>query len=122
MKALTTLSAFALVLSVPLLTHAQTALYFRSLVTQGAVLIDLLTIVVVGLALVFFFWGLALFIFKADDENARAKGKQVMLWGIIALFVIVSIWGIVLIMRQVFGTEEQTFNAPGIMWGGGGGF
>ena len=58
-------------------------------------LIDGLVVLMVALGLVFFLWGLAKFILHAGDEKARAEGKQVMLWGIIALFVMVSVWGIV---------------------------
>lgn len=56
--------------------------------------------VVVALAIIFFFWGLAKFILHADDETERAKGKQVMIWGIIALFVILTISGIIALLQS----------------------
>ncbi len=64
----------------------------------------LLTIIpiVAGLALVFFFWGLAKSILHADNEDAREEGREVMKWGIVALFVLVSIWGIVLYLHGDF--------------------
>jgi Type IV secretion system pilin len=46
-------------------------------------------------ALLFFVWGLATFILHADDAKAHEEGKNKMLWGVIALFVMVSIWGII---------------------------
>mgnify|MGYP001563865871 FL=1 len=67
------------------------------------ILIDLVTTaipVVAGLALVVFFWGLAKFILKAGDEKGREEGKQVMKWGIVALFVLVSIWGIIFFLTN----------------------
>ncbi len=67
------------------------------------IFIDLITTaipIVAGLALLFFFWGLAKFILKADDETAREEGKQVMKWGIVALFVMVSVWGIVAFLQE----------------------
>jgi len=61
--------------------------------------------IVAGLALVVFFWGLAKFILKAGEESAREEGKQVMKWGIVALFVLVSIWGIVMFLHgDLFGS------------------
>jgi uncharacterized membrane protein len=51
--------------------------------------------VAVGIDLVFFIWGLALYILKSGDVKAREEGRNKMIWGVIALFVIVSIWGIV---------------------------
>ena len=60
--------------------------------------------IVAGLALVVFFWGLANFILKAGDEKGREEGKNVMKWGIVALFVLVSIWGIVMFLHgDIFG-------------------
>lgn len=47
------------------------------------------------LALIFFMWGVAMFILGAGDEEKREQGKHVMTWGIVALFVIVAVWGIV---------------------------
>ncbi len=108
------LSAAFLLACLPMVAFAQDAGYFRSLVTQSGTLVDLLIALVVAIALVLFIWGLAVFIFRADDETERAKGRQLMIWGIISLFVIVSIWGIVVILRNLFGTTAQTFNAPGV--------
>ncbi len=62
------------------------------------IFLDLLSLVIpllAGLALLAFFWGLAKFVYNAGSESAREEAKNVMFWGIIALFVMVSIWGIV---------------------------
>ena len=72
-------------------------------------MISLLIPITAGVSLLFFFWGLAKFILKAGgDEKAREEGKQVMKWGIVALFVLVSIWGIVLFLRSEFGIADIT--------------
>ena len=48
-----------------------------------------------GLALLAFIWGLAKFISRVGgDEKAVTEGKKLMLWGLIALFVMISVWGI----------------------------
>jgi fumarate reductase subunit D len=68
---------------------------------------------VVGLAVLAFFWGLANFILGAGNEQKRVEGKQVMIWGIIALFVIISVWGIVaLLTTTFFGTTPTFYNLP----------
>ncbi|MEK7194350.1 MAG: pilin [Patescibacteria group bacterium] len=51
--------------------------------------------IVVGLALLAFFWGLMKFIFAAGNEESKAEGKSIMIYGIIALFVMVAVWGLV---------------------------
>ena len=58
--------------------------------------------IVIALALLCFVWGLAKFILHADDENERAKGKNIMVWGIVALFVIVTVWGIIAVLQNTF--------------------
>ncbi len=85
------------------------------LATSFKAFLDILTVVVIAAALVFFFWGLALFILSAGDEEKRSKGKQVMLWGIIALTIIVAVWGIVTWLLDAFGiTAIETTITPGV--------
>jgi hypothetical protein len=47
-----------------------------------------------GIAFLYFFWGVAQFILNAGEQKARDEGKKKMLWGIVALFVMISIVGI----------------------------
>jgi hypothetical protein len=68
-------------------------------------LLPLLLPVATLLALLFFFWGVAKMIFNAGDQAAVTAGKRHMVWGVIALFVIVSIWGIVFFLGDFFGVE-----------------
>ncbi len=56
-----------------------------------------------GIAIVVFVWGVVQYvILGAEEEAKRAKGKQFMIWGILALSVMVSVWGIVAIVRDTF--------------------
>lgn len=65
-------------------------------IEMGGKLISRLITIAAGLALLAFFWGLAMFIFRVGgDEKAVDKGKVLMKWGLIALFVLVSVWGII---------------------------
>ena len=47
-----------------------------------------------ALAILFFFIGMARFLFMGGEEN-RQKGKIFMLWAVIGLVVMFSVWGIV---------------------------
>src|SRR3990167_2243072 len=42
-------------------------------------------ILVVALALLFFFWGLSKFILQAGSDEGRKEGRNIMLWGIVAV-------------------------------------
>ena len=65
-------------------------------------IIGALTPLVVALALLFFFWGLAKYILAAGDESKQAEGRSIMIWGVVALFVMVSVWGLVQVLQQTF--------------------
>ncbi len=52
-------------------------------------------------AVVVFFWGLIKYLYSVDEK--KHEGLQTMIWGIIAIFVMVSIWGLVRILQQTIG-------------------
>lgn len=59
--------------------------------------------VLVAIGLLVFLWGLVKFIFRVGgDEKAVEDGKRLMLWGLVALFVMVSVWGIVAFLEDAF--------------------
>ncbi len=70
-------------------------------------LVKELLLVLVALAFLFFFFGVVKFIAKSGDSRAVAEGRQQMLWGLIAIFIIVSVWGI---LRFIYG--EFGFSRP----------
>ena len=56
-----------------------------------------------ALAVVMFIWGVVKFtIINANEEAKREEGRQYMLWGIIALAVMLSVWGLVGILGGTF--------------------
>jgi heme/copper-type cytochrome/quinol oxidase subunit 4 len=68
-------------------------------------LIGAATPIVVALALVYFFWGLANFIFNSGEDGKRKEAIAIMIYGIIALFVMVSIWGIINVLQTTFNVQ-----------------
>lgn len=66
----------------------------KALIQATGGVINQLIVIVAGLALLYFFWGLAKFIFHAGDIDKHEEGKNIMIWGIIALFVMVAVWGL----------------------------
>lgn len=51
-------------------------------------------------ALLWFIWGIAEFIRSADNSDGRERGKRRMLWGILALFFMITFLGITTIFTQ----------------------
>ena len=72
----------------------------NSLIISAGGIIDQLILVAFSSALALFFWGIAKFILSAGSEEKQSEGKSIMLWGVIALFVMSSIWGIVRFLSQ----------------------
>ena len=69
---------------------------FAGLVDFFIDLIEITLPVIASLALLVFFWGLAKFIVNVSgDEKAVSEGKNLMIWGLVAIFVMVSLWGII---------------------------
>jgi hypothetical protein len=81
---------------------------------SGLLLLNQLIYVAFSAALLVFIWGLARFIFHIGGENSSIDGKNLMVWGVIALFVISSIWGIVGFLQQsLFGVGWFSFSIFG---------
>ena len=60
-------------------------------------------------ALAVFFWGIVQFISDTDSNTAREEGKQNILWGIIGMFIMVSVYGIIRVILQTFGLPNPPF-------------
>lgn len=58
-----------------------------------------------SLATAAFIWGIIQYFLNPDNEEKRKKGKSYMIWGIIALFVMISMWGLVGILTKTFGIQ-----------------
>lgn len=58
-----------------------------------------------ALAIAGFIFGVIKMVINPDDAEKRKQGKQYMIWGIIALFVMIAIWGLVAILTNTFGIQ-----------------
>lgn len=71
---------------------------------------DVLVPVLFAVAFVVFLWGaFYTFILGHDSEEVKEKGKNLMLYGLIGFFVMVSVWGLVNILTGSvdFGSSTQ---------------
>jgi hypothetical protein len=62
---------------------------------------------IVAIAVVWFMWGIIQYVTAGDSEDKRKEGTWKMVYGIIAIFVILSVWGLVNILQGTFGTAGQ---------------
>lgn len=80
---------------------------FSDLVFDVIFILNLIVPLIIGIALLGFFWGIFLYAFKTDDETARGNAKEIMWWGIIALFVMISVFGILQILLNTFSLDSS---------------
>ena len=66
-------------------------------------LVTPLFIFMTGFAITLFIFGIVKYTTSAADESARANGRKLMVNGVIGLFVIISFWGFVAMLRTSFG-------------------
>lgn len=105
----------ALVLILPLVAYAQEG-KLEGLILYAAQLVEYLISLVAAIALLVFMWGLAVFIFKiGGDEKAIAQGKALMKWGLIALFVMLSVWGIIRFFQGELGLDTSPLDIVNII-------
>ena len=69
------------------------------------------SVIIVGLAFLFFFYNLAMYILKGEsDPNKKEGAKKNMIWAVLAIFVLTTIWGLVAFVRNIVGVEEGDAN------------
>lgn len=80
--------------------------YFTGIVVQLAQIINLLIPLLIAVALLVFFYGLITYIRKPEHK----EGRKVMVAGLVALFVMVSVWGIIKLAQTVLGVQGNNAN------------
>lgn len=73
--------------------------------------------IVVALGVVYFIWGIVTYV-VADEEEARKTGRDRIVYGLIGLAVISTIWGLVNILVKTFNIPIVKVNGPSICQNG----
>lgn len=55
---------------------------------------------IISFGVVVFIWGVFKFIRSEGDD--KQSGREMMFWGIVGIFVMVSLWGLVAILQSTF--------------------
>lgn len=92
MKNLSKVSVIATLL-LPSFAFASTNFMGLMMNLQG--LLNMAVPLLIGLAVVYFLWGVFMYIKAGADEGGKADAKKNIVNGIIGLFVMVAVWGIV---------------------------
>ena len=113
MKKLLSLAAF-LAPSIAL-AQTQTITDVNSLTSKLVGIGNTIIYLLVALAVIYIIWNTVQYFIKGgDEEGARKKSGFNILWGVIGLAVILSIWGLVGILTNTFRTTPTNQPIPNL--------
>jgi len=69
-----------------------------------------LIILMFTLATVYFIYGVAQYIWNPDSDEAREKGRQSMMYGIIGMFIMVAVFSIIRFVIASIGADDSVMN------------
>ena len=94
--------------AIPFVAAAQSGINLSAITpySQGIINVinGILVPVLMAVALIVFLYGVyKYFILGAASDSDRETGRQFVLWGIIGFVIILSVWGLVLVVSGAFG-------------------
>lgn len=101
-KALLSISLFFL----PAVAFAQAANIEGLVVKITDVINKAIVPLIFAIAFVVFIWGIFWY-FIARNEEGKVQGRDLMIWGLVAFFVMISVWGLVNILVGTFELDGQ---------------
>lgn len=87
-------SAFLVAALAPAVALASVSSGIVNILSLISNIIGMLVPILIGLGLVYFLWGVVMYVIAGSDDKKDAA-KNVMLWGLLGLFVMVGVWGII---------------------------
>lgn len=104
---------FGAFLLTPMLAAAQVRDVYDLGTKVIGIINDVLVPLVFAIAFIVFIWGVfQYFIQGGHDEEAKEKGKSLMLYGLIGFFLMVSVWGLVNILIGTFNLNQNVPHPP----------
>jgi hypothetical protein len=100
------LIAFSFLFALPVLTFAQGVTDADSLIAKINRILNAIIPILISFAVVYLIYAIVKYII-ATDEEGRATGKSMIGYGILGLFLILSIWGLVNILVRTFGLNNN---------------
>ena len=77
------------------------------------VVINPIIIFLFAVALVYFVYGLLQYLMSSDNEEVRKKSKSHMIWGVVGLFIMVAVFGIMRLILSTVGENKIKINDAG---------
>jgi len=65
--------------------------------------IDPIVSLIFAAAILYFVYGVFKYIKGADDGEARATGGKHIIWSVVGIFIMISVWGILYFLKNLIG-------------------
>jgi len=85
---------------------------FFDIMSTISSILNTLVPLLIAVAVVVFLWGVIQYVTAGGDEEKRTKGRNTMIYGIIGLFVMVAVWGLVNVLLSTFGLDTGAPDTP----------
>lgn len=79
------------------------------------VIINPLIVLLFALAVVYFLYGLTRYLLSPDNEEIRKSSKSLMIWGVVGMFIMVSVFGIMNILLSTLGVTDIKVDSTDII-------
>ena len=90
-------------LFLPLTAFAATPVTIPVFLGRVRGILDALIPFIIGLAVFVIIWGIFNYVVHAAEEEKRAEARAYIVWGIVGVFFMISIWGFVTILLNTLG-------------------
>ena len=99
----------------PSIAFAQSLSNVQILVNAIGVIARTLVPILMVIAMLAFFWGLIRYIWGSQGEASKVDGKKIMIAGLVSLFIMACVWGIVILAANSLGVSTgASAITPGI--------
>jgi len=99
-------SSLGLVAFAPMLASAQNVTNINGLMDLISSIVAWGVPVLGGIAILYFIWEVIKYTISSDEEGKKAA-KTNIIWAVVGIFVIFSIWGLVGILQNSFGGSNN---------------
>lgn len=97
------LVATAVSLATPLLVFAQNTSKLEVTALGIVKILEIVVTAVFVMAVIVFGWGIVLLIIAAGDPAKIKQARQFIIWGVVGIAILASIYGLIVYLRDFFG-------------------
>jgi len=83
-----------------------------SLVEKIRGILNIIIPLLIAIAVVVFLFGVVKYVTSGGSEEKRVEARNTMIWGIVGLFVMVAVWGLVAVLVNTFNFQTTPVSPP----------